>query len=220
MIWDNNKQWIIRQQKIYTINIYYEVSVSHTLIYLWRPATISKLTATDRFFQKALTSLNKHEHCTFQNRNTVRVFLYHCISEGNRLFSENFGCHFHFILHVMPDKEAFVIVSASEVTPTERWLNVWYIWHTYLETLQEFWSHHRIGWIIQDFRETCVSRSLTLHLETKMPWRQTPSRKKKAAVFTNVTTSAYQDQLNAEFSKVCENFKFRGIESLKYVREY
>ncbi len=44
----------------------------------------------------------------FQNRNPVRVFLYHCISEGNRLSSENFGCHFHFILHVMSDKAVFV----------------------------------------------------------------------------------------------------------------
>ncbi len=49
---------------------------------------------------------------------------------------------------------------------------------------------------------------------------QTPSRKKKAIVFTNVTTSAYQDQLNAGFSKVCEIFKVHGIESLKYVREF
>ncbi len=72
------------------------------------PATISKLTATNRFFQKALTSLNKHKHCTFQNRNPVRVSLYHCISEGNRLSSENFGCYFNFILHVMSDKAAFV----------------------------------------------------------------------------------------------------------------
>ncbi len=48
------------------------------------------------------------EHCTFQNRNPVRVFLYHCISDGNQLFSEKFGCHFHFILHIMSDKAAFV----------------------------------------------------------------------------------------------------------------
>ncbi len=34
----------------------------------------------------------------FQNRKPVWVFLYHCISEGNRLSSENFGFHFHFIL--------------------------------------------------------------------------------------------------------------------------
>ncbi len=57
-------------------------------------------------------------------------------------------------------------------------------------------------------------------LETKMPWRQTPSRKKKAVVFTTVMTSAYQDQLNAGFSKVCEIFNVHGIESLKYVRAF
>ncbi len=45
-------------------------------------------------------------------------------------------------------------------------------------------------------------------------------RKKKAVVFTNVTTSAYQDQLKAGFSKVCEIFTVRGIESFKYIREF
>ncbi len=48
------------------------------------------------------------ELCTFQNRNPVLVFLYHCVSEGNQLFSENFGCRFHFILHIMSDKAVFV----------------------------------------------------------------------------------------------------------------
>ncbi len=48
------------------------------------------------------------EHCTFQNQNPVRDFLYHCISDGNRLFSENVGCHFHLISHVMSDKAEFV----------------------------------------------------------------------------------------------------------------
>ncbi len=77
------------------------------------------------------------------------------------------------------------VVSASDVTPTDRWLNVWCIWHTKVETLQEFRSRHRIGWIINyDFRETCVSLSLPFRLETKLPWHQTPSRKKKAIVFT------------------------------------
>ncbi len=89
-----------------------------------------------------------------------------------------------------------------------------------MERLQKFRSRHRIGWIIQDFREMCESHSLTFRLETKMPWRQTPSRKKKAIVFTTVTTNAYQGQINAGFSKVCEIFKVRGIESLKYVREF
>ncbi len=53
-----------------------------------------------------------------------------------------------------------------------------------------------------------------------MPWCQTPSRKKKAVVFTTVMTNAYQGQLNAGFSKVCEIFKVRGIESLKYIRVF
>ncbi len=66
----------------------------------------------------------------------------------------------------------------------------------------------------------CVSRSLTFHLETKMPCRQTPSRKKKAVVFTNVTVNAYQSRFNAGFPKVCEIFKVCTIESLKYIREF
>ncbi len=65
-----------------------------------------------------------------------------------------------------------------------------------------------------------VSRSLTFHLETKMLWRQTPSRKKKAVVFTNVTANAYQSRLNAGFPKICEIFKVCAIESLKYIREF
>ncbi len=63
----------------------------------------------------------------------------------------------------------------------------------------------------------CVSRFLTFRLETKMPWRQTPSRMKKAAVFTNVTANAYQSRLNARFPKVCEIVKVCTIESLKYI---
>ncbi len=103
---------------------------------------------------------------------------------------------FFFYLHFPYCPNFFwfgVVVSASDVTPTERWLNVWCIWHTKVETLQDFRSRPLICWIIQDFRETCVSRSLTFRLETKMPWHQTLSRKKKAVVFTTVMTNAYQD---------------------------
>ncbi len=39
-------------------------------------------------------------------------------------------------------------------------------------------------------------------------------------MFTNVMANAYQSQLNAGFSKVCEIFKVRSIESLKYIREF
>ncbi len=53
----------------------------------------------------------------------------------------------------------------------------------------------------------------------KMLWRQTPSRKKKAVVFT-----ADNERLSGStkhwISKVCEKFKVHGIESLQYVREF
>ncbi len=42
------------------------------------------------------------------------------------------------------------------------------------------------------------------------------SQKKKAVVFITVTTSAYQDQINAGFSKVCE-ILYCGIESFKCI---
>ncbi len=103
---------------------------------------------------------------------------------------------------------------------SDHWLNVWCIRHTILETLREFRSRHRIGWIIKDFQEKCMSRSLTFCLETKMPWCQTPSSKKRAVMFKTMTMSAYQDQLNAGFSKVCEIFQVRYTESLKYVQEF
>ncbi len=37
------------------------------------------------------------------------------------------------------------LVSASDVTPTDHWLNVWCILHTYQEILQEFRSRRQIG---------------------------------------------------------------------------
>ncbi len=49
--------------------------------------------------QKSLTSLNKHKHCMLQNQNLAWVFLHHRISEGNRLSSKTFQCHFH--LHII-----------------------------------------------------------------------------------------------------------------------
>ncbi len=43
---------------------------------------------------------------------------------------------------------------------------------------------------------------------------------KEVVVFTNVTANGYQGQLNARFSKVCEIFKVRGIESFKSILEF
>ncbi len=66
----------------------------------------------------------------------------------------------------------------------------------------------------------CVSRSLTFCLETKNAMAPNPLTKEESRRVLQLTTSACQDQLNTEFSKVCEKFKIRGIESLKYVREF
>ncbi len=92
--------------------------------------------------------------------------------------------------------------------------------YTYLETLQECWSRRRIGWIIQDFWETFVSRFLMFLLETKRPWRQTPPRKKKAVSVYKCEANAYQSQLKAGFSEVCEKCKVCGIIFLNYIREF
>ncbi len=78
-------------------------------IYLFvAPATISKLTATNRFSKRLWLRWINKSTARFKIETRCRVFLYHCSSEGNRLSSENCGCHFHFILHVMSDKAAFV----------------------------------------------------------------------------------------------------------------
>ncbi len=93
------------------------------------------------------------------------------------------------------------LVSASDVTPTDRWLNVWCIRHNYLETLQECRSRPLIGWIIQDFRETERGR------DTKPPHE----RRKPSCL--------HMWRRALIFSKVWEKCKVRGIESLKYIWE-
>ncbi len=43
---------------------------------------------------------------------------------------------------------------------------------------------------------------------------------KEAVMFTSVTMSAYLDQLEAGFSKLCEMFKVCCTGCLKYVQEF
>ncbi len=43
----------------------------------------------------------------FKIETQCRCF-YITVSNGNQLFSENVGCHFNFILHIMSDKAVFV----------------------------------------------------------------------------------------------------------------
>ncbi len=45
-------------------------------------------------------------------------------------------------------------------------------------------------------------------------------KKERKPPCLQLTTSACQDQINADFSKVCEKCKICGIEYLKYVREF
>ncbi len=46
----------------------------------------------------------------------------------------------HIHIHIYTYTYTYIcsgLDSASDVTPTDHWLNIWCIWHTYLETLQE-----------------------------------------------------------------------------------
>ncbi len=52
-----------------------------------------------------------------------------------------------------------------------------------------------------------------------MPWRQTPSRKKKAVVFTDVTETLIRVNLTLDFRTYVKYLKFAIIESFKYIRE-
>ncbi len=66
--------------------------------------------------QKAIMSLNKYEHCTFQFK-TRHGCLYVNVSEGNRLSSETCRWHFHLILPIMPDKAAFMSADGAALCP-------------------------------------------------------------------------------------------------------
>ncbi len=73
------------------------------------------------------------------------------------------------------------LVSASGVTPTERWLNVWCIWHT-------FWKHFRsvkvVIWLVELNRISGRCVFIFGPPGNKDAVAQNPSRKKKAFVFT------------------------------------
>ncbi len=113
-----------------------------------------------------------------------------------------------------------MILVASDVTPTDRWLNVWCIWHTKVETLQEFRSGHRIGWIIQDFWETCVA-FFNVPLGNKDAVAPNPLTKEESHRVYNCDDEHLSGSTKRWiFLKVCEIFKVRSIESLKYVWEF
>ncbi len=117
----------------------------------------------------------------------------------------------------------WLLVSASNVTPTECWLNVWCIWYTYLETLQECRSRRRIGWIIQEFWEmsdVCVA------FFNVPPWNKdtvvpNPLTKEESCRVYNCDDERLPGSTKRWIFKSMWNiFKVCGIESLKYIREF
>ncbi len=73
------------------------------LLYLWHHKDKSRLLKFDWLAGE------ENAWLSFAHFNTeTLVFLYHCISDGYQLFTENVGCHFHSILDIMSDKAAFV----------------------------------------------------------------------------------------------------------------
>ena len=79
-----------------TFPIFRYTSVPHTLIYLWR-----------------LTSLNKYEHCTFQNQNMSRVFYMNVSLKGTDCFQKSFDGIF-----ILSDKEAFISAAPLIIAVT------------------------------------------------------------------------------------------------------
>ncbi len=74
--------------------------------------------------------------------------------------------------------------------------------------------------MIQDFREKCVSRSLTHAWKQKFHRVKLPREKRKPSCLQMWWRTLIERRLNAGFSKVCEIFKVCAIESLKYIREF
>ncbi len=86
---------------------YIYLFVATNLKYLFA-ATISKLTVSNRFSKRLWLFWINMSTARFKIETQRGCFYIYVFFEGNRLSSENFPCHFHFILPVMPDKAAFV----------------------------------------------------------------------------------------------------------------
>ncbi len=80
---------------------------------------------------------------------------------------------------------------------------------------KRFRSFEVILWFVELYRISGRRVCRVLQLETKMPWRQTPQKRRKLSCLQLWWQD--QDQINAGFSKVCEIFIVHGIESLKHV---
>ncbi len=92
-------------------------SVSHTLSYLLRPVTISKLTTTNRFSKRLILGwLNRALHVS--KLKCSAGVLYECIIEKNRPSSEKHTCN--LVFPVMPDKVALGSTALIWLQPLPR----------------------------------------------------------------------------------------------------
>ncbi len=109
------------------------------------------------------------------------------------------------------------VVLASDVTPTERWLNVWCIWHT-------FWKHFTsvevVIWLVELNRNSGDASVAFIFGPPGNKDAVVPNPLMKEESRRVYKCDDEQGQLNAGFSKICEIFKVRGIESLKYIWEF
>ncbi len=98
-----------------------------------------------------------------------------------------------------------ILISASSFPRTVGWTSDAY----HIQNWKHFRFENCCHLIFAEFCKISrrhVSRSLTIHLKTKMHWCQTTSWKKKAVMFTTLTMIAYRHQLQAGFSKVWNMF--------------
>ncbi len=114
-----------------------------------------------------------------------------------------------------------IVVSASDVTPTDRWLNIWCIWHTKSGNTSGV-SKSSLDWLnYTGFPgDVCVA------------FFNVPPGNKDAVTPNPLTKEESHRVYNGDdkrlsgsnkrwiFTKVCEIFKIRSIESFKYVREF
>ncbi len=109
------------------------------------------------------------------------------------------------------------LVSASDITPTDCWLNV----TAHLAGNTSGVSKSSSDWLnYTGFPgDVCVA-FFNVPPGNKYAVTLKPPHKRRKPSCLQLTASACQDQLNTGFTKVCEKCKVRGIESLKYVWEF
>ncbi len=107
------------------------------------------------------------------------------------------------------------VVSASDVTPTDRWLNVWCIWYTSgVSKSSSDWLNYT------GFPGDLCVVFFNVPPGNKDAVAPNPLTKEESCRVYNCDDKRLSGSTTLWIFKVCEIFKVRGIESLKYVREF